>query len=102
MLFREKLKQLRMENQLPQRKLASVIDIDTATYCKIERGERQLRREQIAVLAEVFKVDTRDLLTLWLADKVYNVVAEEEDPNSVLNMVCDNIDEYKRADKRKG
>jgi DNA-binding transcriptional regulator YiaG len=41
MTFTEQIKQLREEQQIPQRKLATVLDIDTATYCKYEKGERR-------------------------------------------------------------
>jgi DNA-binding XRE family transcriptional regulator len=37
MKFVERIRQLREESQLPQRKLAITMDIDTATYCKIEK-----------------------------------------------------------------
>ena len=36
MLFSERIKELRMQYKLPQRHLAAALDIDTATYCKIE------------------------------------------------------------------
>mgnify|MGYP002578517845 FL=1 len=37
-MLSEKLKMLREEAGLPQRKLAVALDIDTATYSKIENG----------------------------------------------------------------
>jgi DNA-binding XRE family transcriptional regulator len=37
-MFNERIKQLREDRQIPQRKLAVAIDIDTASYCKIEKG----------------------------------------------------------------
>jgi DNA-binding XRE family transcriptional regulator len=45
MMFTERIKQLREEHQIPQRKLAAALDIDTATYCncKYEKGERENR-----------------------------------------------------------
>jgi transcriptional regulator with XRE-family HTH domain len=63
MKFVERIKQLREERQLPQRKLATILDIDTATYCKIENGERRVKAE---------------LLALWLADQVSAVVENEQ------------------------
>ena len=47
MLFSERIKELRMQYKLPQRHLAAALDIDTATYCKIEKGERKAKREQV-------------------------------------------------------
>ena len=76
MLFTEKIKNLRLHSQLPQRKLAAALDIDTATYCKIEKGERKARKEQVELLASVFEIDKKELLALWLADKVTDLVSE--------------------------
>ncbi|HPW67269.1 MAG TPA: helix-turn-helix domain-containing protein [Salinivirgaceae bacterium] len=45
MKFVERIRQLREERQLPQRKLAATLDIDTATYCKIEKGKRRAKAE---------------------------------------------------------
>ena len=44
-MFGSKLKQLREDAKLPQRKLAALLDIDTATYSKIENGLFALRKE---------------------------------------------------------
>lgn len=76
MLFTEKIKELRIGNQLPQRKIAAALDIDTATYCKIERGERKARKEQVIQLELLYHIDSGELLTLWLADKVSDLVSD--------------------------
>lgn len=77
MLFTEKIKELRIQNQMPQRQIAAALDIDTATYCKIEKGERRAKKEQVAILSEMFHVEMTYLLTLWLADKVTDMVSDE-------------------------
>ena len=77
MLFAEKIKQLREERQLPQRQLAAELQIDTATYCKIERGDRRAKREQVVKLSELLHINKDDLISLWLADRIVEVVANE-------------------------
>ena len=79
MTFTERIKQLREHRQLPQRKVAEALDIDGATYCKIERGERKAKREQLYIIAELFKVDKDELLTLWLADKIMTAIGNEKE-----------------------
>jgi transcriptional regulator with XRE-family HTH domain len=87
MMFVEKIRRLREERQLPQRKLAAALEIDTATYCKIEKGERRVKREQVVVIAELLRIDEKELITLWLADQVAAVVADEEElANKALNI----------------
>ena len=45
---------------------------------KIERGDRNASRDQVAKIAKFLKVEYDELLTLWLADKVGSVVEEEK------------------------
>ena len=59
---------------MPQRKFAAALEIDTATYCKIEKGERRVKAEQIVIIADLLKTDKDELLILWLADQVIAVV----------------------------
>ncbi len=92
MTFTERIKQLREQCQLPQRKVAEALDIDSATYCKIERGERKAKREQLSIIAKLLNADKNELLTLWLADQVVAVVAgEKEIAEKVLNIAKRNI-----------
>lgn len=64
MLFENKIKELRIQLQMPQRKLAAALDIDTATYCKIEKGERRARREQVTIPFQILNIDENSMLTL--------------------------------------
>ena len=95
-IFGNKLKTLREGKQIPQRQLASTLEIDTATYCKIEKGDRRAKREQVAILADLLQTDTKELLRLWSADKVYDLIADEEEATQILNLVAENIVNYKR------
>jgi len=91
-MFTEQIKRLREERQIPQRKLAAALDIDTATYCKYEKGERRPKREQVVIIAELLQTDEKELLSLWLADQVTAVVAEEKDiAEKALNIAKQNI-----------
>ena len=91
-MFTEKIKELRIKNQMPQRQIAAALDIDTATYCKIERGERKAKKEQVVVLSEMFNVEMTELLTLWLADKVTDMVSDEQIvAPEALSIVAENL-----------
>lgn len=95
-IFGNKIKILREEKQIPQRQLAAALEIDTATYCKIEKGDRRAKREQVAVLANLLEVESKELMRLWSADKVYDIIAEEEEATQILNVVAESIVQYKR------
>lgn len=94
MLFAEKIKQLRDFRQMPQRQIAAALEIDTATYCKIEKGDRRAKREQVFILSELFECKHNELLNIWLADQIYDVVKNENEVSEVLNIVQENIVEY--------
>jgi len=76
--FGVKIKTLRERSNLLQRQVAAKLDMDTAMLSKVERGERRAKREQVINLAELFKVDKEDLLSLWLAAKLYDVLKDED------------------------
>ena len=95
-IFGNRIKTIREEKQIPQRQLASALEIDTATYCKIEKGDRRAKREQITILADLLEVDSKELIRLWSADKVYDIIAEEEEATQILNVVAESIVQYKR------
>lgn len=80
MLLGKRIKELREEQKLLQRQLAAILEIDTPMFSKmIERGDRRAKRGQVITLAQQFKVDERELLTLWLADKVLDALKEGDD-----------------------
>ena len=82
MLLGKKIKELRMENGVLQRQLASLLEIDTPMFSKIERGDRRAKRTQVVQMANYFNVDEKELLTLWVADKVLDAVEDENELKS--------------------
>jgi transcriptional regulator with XRE-family HTH domain len=88
MLLSERLKEIRFQSNLPQRKIAAELDIDTATYCKYEKGTMKMSKPQLLKFARFLNVNEEDLLTLWLADQVYSVLKDEEHADKALNIVA--------------
>lgn len=79
MLLGNKIKELRDKHEVLQRQLAAYLEIDTPMFSKIERGDRRAKRTQVILLAKYFHIDEKELLTLWLADKVLDVLEGEEE-----------------------
>lgn len=75
-MFSKRIKELRIQNQMPQRQLVAALDIDTATYCKIEKGERKAKREQVEIIANVLKTD-----------KVCRLIKDEKNTTQILKIV---------------
>lgn len=79
MLFGNKIRSLRDEQGVLQRQLAALLEIDTPMFSKIERGDRRAKRQQVIKLAEYLHQDEKEMLTLWLADKVLDALDGESE-----------------------
>lgn len=101
MLFQNKLKELRESHNLLQRQVAAGIDIDTALYCKIEKGDRQARAEQVQQLALFYGIPYEELRRYWLASKIYSLVEEEDNIKEILCIVAEDIEEYNKLKNKK-
>jgi transcriptional regulator with XRE-family HTH domain len=87
MFFGKRIKELREEKGLLQRQLAAELEIDSPLYSKIERGERRAKREQVLKLAKMLETDKEELLTLWLAGQVYEIVKDEKAAKAAMSFV---------------
>lgn len=95
LLLPDLLRKNREKAGLPQRKVAAFLDIDTATYCKIENGKYSPSREQIEKVAEILNCQVRELMKTWLADKIIQVLEEYEDiALDALHLANKSIDGY--------
>ena len=74
-----KLKQLRVASGLPQRKVAAALDIDTATYSKIETGKFIPSKEQILQIAKILSANESELLEMWMAEKIVAIAENDMD-----------------------
>lgn len=73
----QELRRIRESKNIFLRQIASILEMDTAMMSKIERGERNLQREQVIKIADFYEISEEKLLTLWVHDKVLNVVENE-------------------------
>lgn len=65
--------------------------MDTALLSKIERGERQAKKETVLKIAKILKVKEDELLTLWLADQIYDVVKDEDNALKAMMVAEDSV-----------
>ncbi len=97
--FGDKVRKLREQHNLLQRQVAGKLEIDTPMLSKIERGERRAKREQVILLANILEADQEELVTLWLADKVYEVVKDENNAIKALRVAEGEINYSKKKQK---
>lgn len=91
MKFIDKIKQLREEQSLTQRQVAAELGIDVAMYNRFEKGERYMKRELVKHLAHIYGISEDELLTLWLAGKVYALLSKEDFAEDVISVVAEDI-----------
>jgi HTH-type transcriptional regulator, competence development regulator len=66
LLFRRK----REEKGLLIRQVAAVTELDQAIISRIENGDRIPTREQVMKLAGLYNLDTKEIMSAWLAEKM--------------------------------
>lgn len=93
--FGEKIRSLRAGQSLFLRQVAPLLEMDIAQLSKIEKGLRQLKREQIPVISKILDADQNELLTLWLADQLMNVIKDEPLADEALKSVSREIKKEK-------
>jgi transcriptional regulator with XRE-family HTH domain len=74
----QKLRELREAKGLVQRQVAAKLDVDTAYVSKIESNEKPVSRQHLKKLSVLLGITESELITLWLADKLYDIAKEEE------------------------
>lgn len=87
----DKIRELRTKQNLLLRQVASKLDVDTSIISKMERGERPIKQEQIAILAYILQADKEELQTLWLADQLYSVIEGQPMADEALKSVSKKI-----------
>lgn len=73
-----KLKELREINGYVQRQIAAELEVDTAYISKVENDEKPLSRIHLKKLSVLYKTNEKELLTLWMADKIIRLVDKEK------------------------
>jgi len=59
--FGEYIRKIREERDLPLRKVAAALDIDTSILSKIERNERTATKEMIPILSKILERPEKEI-----------------------------------------
>ena len=87
----ERLKSLREMKGYVQRQVAAKLEVDTAYVSKIESNEKLVSRNHLKALSTLFGVSEEELLTLWLADKLYELAKDEKVAINALQLASSAI-----------
>lgn len=94
--FGEYIRQLREERNLPLRKIAAELDIDTSTLSKIEKNERNVNEQIIEKLSNIFSISKSDLKVRYLSDKILYQLIGEENGIEILKVAEEKIKYHKQ------
>ena len=90
-LFTQKIKAARVRSGLLQKQLASALNIDVPMYSRIERGDRQAKKEQVVLLSDILNIEREELLSLWIADKINAIIGDDKNiADKALKTIIDN------------
>lgn len=94
--FGDLIRNTREEKEMLLRHIAAELDVDTALVSKIERGEKTAKREHVLALAQLFNINSDELITLWLADQVAQLVESEEMALKAMEVAKEEIKNKKK------
>ena len=86
------IRTLREKEGYPLRKVAAFLDIDQAILSKIERGQRKLSKEQVIKLAGFFSYNEKEMLVIFLSDRIIYEIGNEEYAREALKVAEEKIE----------
>lgn len=84
--FGETVRDLRENKGLLLRQVAAFLEVDTAFLSKMERNEKKASRQQVQKLAKVLETTEKELMTLWLSDKIIETLNDESEALNALKL----------------
>jgi transcriptional regulator with XRE-family HTH domain len=81
----------REKRNLLLREASALLEIDQAILSKIERDERKATKEQLYIFAKIYKLDIEKLLVLWLGEKIYKNIENEDYPLKALKVAEEKV-----------
>jgi len=91
MTLGQKIKELRESNGMLQRQLAAKLEMGDAYLSKIEHDQKCLKREHLKSLSKIFNCPIKELESLWLGTKIYEIVKNEESALTALRVAEEKI-----------
>ncbi len=91
MTIGKRIKELRESSGLLQRELAAKLNIGEGFLSKVENDQKLLKRDDLMILSRIFNVDLSELETLWLANKLYDLIKDENNGLNALKVAEEQV-----------
>ncbi|MCU0340693.1 MAG: helix-turn-helix domain-containing protein [Spirosomaceae bacterium] len=84
--FGEWLRTQREAHDMPLRRVAAHLDVDTSIVAKMEKNQRPATKQHLQQLAALFEADFESLLVMYLSDRVAYDLLDETCSEAVLQV----------------
>jgi transcriptional regulator with XRE-family HTH domain len=84
--FGETVRDLRENKGLLLRQVAAFLEVETAFLIKMERNDKKPSRQQVQKLAKALEATEKELMTLWLSDKLMETLNDESEAYKALKL----------------
>ena len=88
--FGEYLHELRTTNGYSQKKVADKLGIDISLLSKIEHGERHVQGHMLKPIADLFKLNYKEIQIQYLNQKIENEFGSEPFFNEAVTLLANN------------
>lgn len=82
-----KIKLLREAKGLMQKDIAFELQVDITYVSRMENNEKPVSRNYLKKLSHLLEIPEKELQTLWLADKLYEIARNEPGAMEALNLI---------------
>lgn len=93
----EKLRESREVKGLLQREVAEKLHVDAAYLSKVESNEKRLGRHHLTALSRLLDIPVQELQSLWLANKIFDLVKDEKIAISALEKTMKQVAKLKKG-----
>jgi transcriptional regulator with XRE-family HTH domain len=97
MTLGNKIRELRESSGLLQRELAHRLNLGEGYLSKIENDQKKISREHLETLSQIFNEPIEDLEKLWLGNKVYDLLKNENSALEALKVAEEQIKYQKKS-----
>lgn len=94
--FGDKIRTLRVTNALTLREVSEKLGIDISTLGKIEKNNRSANKDLIKKIANLYKVEEKELLISFFSDKIIYEIAGEEFGEEALKVAEEKVEYLKQ------
>lgn len=96
MTLGNKIKELRESSGLLQRELAHRLNLGEGYLSKIESDKKKISREHLETISKIFNEPIEDLEKLWLGNKIYSLIKDENNALEALKVAEEQIKYQKK------